>query len=133
MYTSIENIINVIILFLENRLVKACSTQTLFRNVFRSFLSSIPHLHYRRKDIDPIRGFSAPETCKQRRSDSCSPIELDPASHIKYQVLLNYSASDRGFKRFAYRLYQALNKRLITPCENNESFVHKVDITLARA
>lgn len=120
------------ILFFENRLVKACHEHALFRNdSVKSFLSLIPHLHYRRKDARPIRGFSTLENYKQRRSDSCSPSEPNPVGHSKYQVLSNYSATDRGFKRFAYLLYQSLPQTTYALCKYVSRLCTKVEISIA--
>lgn len=123
------------ILFFENRLVKACK-QTVFRNdSVKRFLSLIPLLHYRRKDARPVRLFSTLENYKQRRGDSCSPSEPDPAGHSKYQVPLNCLATDRGFSGFAYQPYQPrlTKKETCTPLQviQTSFFVQWVNPSIA--
>lgn len=83
----------------EYRRLKACISQTLFRNYRRRFLSSnsaspLSELTYPKHvastgiaivGMDSVR-IHTPENYKQRASDSSFPSELVPASRISYKV-----------------------------------------------
>ena len=126
MSTKISNVI----LFFENRLVKACNDrlylEIIDRRISRRSLASPLSEEGRR----PISVFSTLENYNQGRSDSCSPSELDPASHIKYQVPSNCSATDKGFDRFAYRPHQSFTESS-QHLASIASFLRKVTTSLS--
>lgn len=105
-----------------NRRVKACF-QTFFRNNRpRSFFFPISHLHYREAmRMKPLLNIHTLENYKQGRSGletSRLASELDPASHIEYQVPGHYGHPTGG-ARISHRPYQSLNsnRSIVALCE----------------
>ncbi len=111
--------------------IKACN-QNFFRNdSVRSYLSSISHLHYQRKDTCPVCVFYTLETYKQGISDSSIPGEPNLVGHKVYEVPSNYLASDKGFDGLAYLPYQTLLQTTYALCKYVSRLYTKVNTSIA--